>query len=325
MDDHDDDASDDVRRLFVTLNIVYLNTIFALFGIFANVINMRVFIKQGFSENINISLFVLAVADLGELLTVLVFSVCNNPAFAGAGLPLSPGDFINVVAAFPRGVLSHIKSCVTAFITFERCMCVVLPLKVKAIITTRVTVFFLCVIIVGMAVTLIPFYQSVRIDWQYDITLNRTILSAIFSEGGGSADMNAILSTYTGVQVGTFLAVSLFSFILAFKLWLQSKFRSQQAHSSENAKRQNSKKSATTIALVITMAATYVTCYSPGILILLVGFVEPRFSVFGSLVNYFMVCVSYTILFESINSSVTIFLYFAMSTNYRKTLFTLFR
>ncbi|KAH9505654.1 hypothetical protein Btru_056206 [Bulinus truncatus] len=318
------DVSDELTRTLLTLNIAILNAVFAVFGIGANVINGYVFWKQGFSENVNISLFALSVVDMCELLAAVVFSVFYNPALQDSGLPVRPFEFVNVSVAFPRGALSQIKSAITTFIALERCMCVVMPIKVKFIITARTTAGSLVVIVSSLALTLIPFYRTIYLGWGCDPRTNRTILGAVYVHLDGPVDMSPLLSTHTAVQITSFIAISFFTVILAVKLSEQTRFRLKNARLSESALKENSRKSTRTIALVLTMTATYIVCYSPGMVLLLAGFMEPMFSVFGLLKNYFMLAVSVNILFESINSSVTIFLYYSMSVNYRRTLFNMF-
>ncbi|CAG5123819.1 unnamed protein product, partial [Candidula unifasciata] len=83
-------------------------------GLIVNILNIIIFIRQGFKESVNVSLFLLTISDLGSL--VFVF-------------------FLNLVT-----------TGTTAWIAMERCLCIITPLKVKSLITSRRTVVFVCVL-----------------------------------------------------------------------------------------------------------------------------------------------------------------------------------
>ncbi|XP_059164235.1 uncharacterized protein LOC131947143 [Physella acuta] len=72
----------ELLEIFIMVNVEYLNLVFSVFGVFANTLNVAVFLKQGFTDNVNISLLVLSVTDLGSLLTALTFSLTYNAVFA---------------------------------------------------------------------------------------------------------------------------------------------------------------------------------------------------------------------------------------------------
>ncbi|CAG5131889.1 unnamed protein product [Candidula unifasciata] len=126
-----DDLSKETMTTIVTINIVALVGVISMFGIACNVINILVFCKQGFSETTNISYTALAISDLLTLVTTMCLSFLWNPLFLNSGLPLVFKDIQMTFAALSYACFTNITGMVTAFATFERCMCVVWPLKLK--------------------------------------------------------------------------------------------------------------------------------------------------------------------------------------------------
>ncbi|XP_059177784.1 uncharacterized protein LOC131957098 [Physella acuta] len=163
----------EVRVIFEIVNYNFFCTIFALFGILTNNINIIVFYKQGLTSSINISFLSLAISDLCSLITLLWFNVCANPLFKNADdIPMVPSEFVHLTAGFPHACFARITCLITAYITAERCMCITLPLKIKQIITPRRAAYIICFIYILHMTTLVPEYLSLHIDWNL-ATYNR--------------------------------------------------------------------------------------------------------------------------------------------------------
>lgn len=75
-----------------------------------------------------------------------------------------------------------------------------------------------------------------------------------------------------------------------------------------------------TVKMVILIASVLIACYTPGAVIALTTFiVGPEFDVRGKYVNICEAAWSIAYTFQSINSSVNIFLYYSMSSKYKQT------
>ncbi|GFS13197.1 chemosensory receptor B [Elysia marginata] len=73
--------SDSMREKLEMAFFVVLAGGISLIGSVANIVNMVVFLKQGFADSVNISLFALAVSDFGSLITLVWMAICFVPAF----------------------------------------------------------------------------------------------------------------------------------------------------------------------------------------------------------------------------------------------------
>ncbi|RUS73538.1 hypothetical protein EGW08_018696 [Elysia chlorotica] len=108
-------------------------------GIPANILIVIVFCKMGVSSPFQISCTGLAISDL---LCVVASVMCGATAlgvFRHVVSEREDQDLNNIVAGLPQIVFSRITALLTAWISLERFLSVVYPMKVKFIITRRVT------------------------------------------------------------------------------------------------------------------------------------------------------------------------------------------
>lgn len=134
--------------LFEIINFVCLSTVISIFGIVANIINITIFFKQGFTTTVNISFFGIAISDLCCLITLLWVIIWLNPFMSNSEVPVAALEFQYLTGACPHAVCGRITSYITVYVTAERCLCVLLPLKVKQIVTPARTTVVVCLIFI---------------------------------------------------------------------------------------------------------------------------------------------------------------------------------
>ena len=122
-----------VRDFFVIINMAIMAQIISVFGVVANIINIVVFIKQGFGEAMTVTLTGLAVADLGTVTCQVWLSICWNPWFhyERLSLPFRPLHIEYLSAGHPRASSVRVSAWILALATFERCLCITIPFKVR--------------------------------------------------------------------------------------------------------------------------------------------------------------------------------------------------
>jgi hypothetical protein len=312
-------------RQFYTIslvNYIILCGSISILGSVANVINMIVFYKQGLDSTINISFFSLAVSDLFSLVFQQFFNVFINPLFLDLGLPFVPVELQYLTTNWPRELFSRITCLITAFITAERCLCVVFPLQIKRIITPNRTVTIIIVIYVFTLLSPFPLYVTSYHGRKFYPELNRSLIGIIFSEYH-YISQNIVYLMHSFFTMSGFLAVIIFTLILIFKLSQKSAWR-QTAQADQEKAKSMSKRDRATITIVVLIASVLVICYTPGTIFALVTFIFPDISVAGKWSNMYQTGWSISFLCECINSSVNIFLYYKMSTKYRQTFRQLF-
>ncbi|KAK3747142.1 hypothetical protein RRG08_035688 [Elysia crispata] len=286
---------DPLRRFFETLNFSILTGIISAFGCLSNVINIIVFCKQKFSDSVNISLFGLAISDLGCVVILVWMSMCFSPLFQTLSLPFNPLTVQYLTGGWPHGCFGKISSFITAYVTFERCLCVTLPLKVKTIITPRRTIL-----------TLVAIFLA-------NFAMNAPVFFGI-----GLGPVSSTTVTYLPYNTSTSISIR----GLTWRSQTTGQSASAEKMGGAGAMTQKDKRLVKMITLVSTI---FIVCFLPTCFNLLASIYLAEYSIVGRYRNLFQVAWSFIKLFESTNSSVNIFVYYNMSSRYRKCFRELFR
>ncbi|KAK0056194.1 growth hormone secretagogue receptor type 1 [Biomphalaria pfeifferi] len=310
--------SDGVKQIYELVNYLVFCNIFSVFGIFSNIINILVFCRQGLNSTVNISFTGVAVSDLCSLVTLLWFNVCVNPLFVNSDVPMAPSEVQHLTGGFPHACFARITCWITVYITAERCLCIVSPLKIKQIITTKRATSIIVGIYIIMIASLLPEYTTMYIGWRQYSEKNRSIIGLIRTKENDKVSGLTFL-LYAIYILVSFFAVIFFTTILVVKLKQKTKWREE---STFDDKQSNtiSNRDKKTIRMVIMIAAVLIVCYLPSVLLSAAGFIVPGFFVVGQYSNVFFVTWSFAFVLDSINSSVNIILYYTMSSKYRQTL-----
>jgi hypothetical protein len=315
--------TDEQRLIGTVINSMTLAGMFSLFGIVANSINIIIFYKQGLNTTINISFFTLAISDLCGLLVQVWYSICINPLWETSGIPLLFTDVVYFTAGVPREVLSRITCLITVYITAERCLCIAFPLKIKQMITTRRTTITIITIYIVTFSSALPLYCTSSLDWKFVPKLNTSLIGLISTTNDESAE-SSIFIIHALAEVISFLAVILLTSILIRKLRQKSKFRKESSNLNQETAEEMTARDRRTVTMIVLIATVLIICYTPAVILCVLTFYESEFKVVGRNVNEFQMFWSFAFLFEAINSSVNIFLYYRMSSKYRQTFRELF-
>ncbi|XP_005094264.1 probable G-protein coupled receptor 139 [Aplysia californica] len=310
-------ASDGERMILEVVNYSVICGLLSLFGVVTNVLNMVVFVKIGFQESMNISLMGLAVSDLLSLVSMIFISICFNPLFANAPLPFSVDEIMYMVGGPPHVCFARITSLITAFITFERCLCIAVPLKVKRIITPgrtkAITLFFFILIFSVFS----PFYYGNNLVWAFDTARNATMFKIV------SRDNHVLLETITFITHG--VVISTFSFVftifctivLAFKLTSKTKWRQATATRGDGSSEGRGLKDKRVVKMVAFISTMFIVCFLPATLLHFVMALEPNFRFGKTYHNVYMISWSVSFVTETVNSSFNFFVYLKMSSKFR--------
>lgn len=312
--------SNEDRRIISIVNYMCLITTISFFGVVTNIMNIIIFYKQGFSNTMNISFFALAISDLLSLITLVWFALCLNPLFENPGIPIMPPEFQHLIGGKPHICFVRITGWITVFITAERCLCITMPLKIKQIITPRRTTATVCIIYISIMASFYPEYATAYIGWKFYPQKNETLLGLVFTTNRKSME-GMVFYLYSVLGTSAFIAVIVFTVVLIVSLKKKTKWRRTANVDQEGSILSRERK---TVTMVVLLATVVIVCYIPGVAISLVVAIEPEFSILGKYVNSYFVSWSFSFIFDAINASVNIILYYKMSTKYRVTFHEIF-
>ncbi|GFO35277.1 chemosensory receptor a [Plakobranchus ocellatus] len=323
----------DEQFYIISLFMIYVSQIINMCAIIANSLSIAVFVKLGFSEPSNISLTALAVCDL----TLGVLSTWSNLCFwltyHDVRLPFDSANVSYLTGGIQWPFLSSTIAWITAFISFERCLCILVPLKVRRLITPRGTFAGMLIIIL---LTFCPsFFTFIRYKfvWVFNPYLNVTILSTIPVNSELAILFEKISFTICGV-IQPLLAFSILlicTVLLVVQLRKISSWRmsvtsakSQRVQPEQNpgasssaAEARISQKEERLVRMVVAIATIFIVSYIPNCIMLLCFVVFDEFAMFGAYRRISVVSSYITSLGQPISGSINIIIYYKMASKFR--------
>ncbi|KAK0065507.1 growth hormone secretagogue receptor type 1 [Biomphalaria pfeifferi] len=215
---------------------LYLNVPLSLCGIIANCVNIIVFSKQGLNTSVNLNLFSLAVADLGSLSSLFLESLSFKPALERAGIAYLTTELFYASSVTLRFLFARIAWWITTFISFERCLCVTLPLHIKQVLTTKRTVLAHAVIIASIITAVSPFLVARPLGSKLIPSINTTLIGLFYTDNGPYIEriafcFNAIL------QFTSYILNIIFTTVIILQLNLNSRWRQNLSSLKDRSKR----------------------------------------------------------------------------------------
>ncbi|KAH9514374.1 hypothetical protein Btru_025032 [Bulinus truncatus] len=312
-----------VLGLLTLVNDVGLINLFGLSGIMVNVVNAVVFFRQGLDVSINITFFSISLIDIFSTVFYMWRSFCVNPFNEITGLPLNFNDVKYLTGGWPGACTSRITGWLTVYITVERVLSVVTPLKVKLIMTPKITALNIACICLANVVLMLPEYFSMNIGWKYVPEQNRTLLGLIRT-GRIPLISDMEFKIHAWSLIVSFVAMFVFTAILIVKLKRQSRWRELFTAGNFTGTGQIGAKQRRTISMIVAFTSAMIFFYTPHAVCTVMTLGWPDFTVMGKLASLYNACWSIVFLFHIIHANVSIFLFARMSSKYRKTLKSLF-
>ncbi|KAK6985977.1 neuropeptides capa receptor [Biomphalaria glabrata] len=302
---------------FLTFNLLVCAEVIGLFGIAANILNIENFRRQGFHDNANITLTALVISDIGALVSQQACNMIINPWIQEYETFMVKSQLF-IPANYVHEYFIRVSGVITSFAAFERCLCVVLPLKVKGIVTKRVALCVNLMIFVVLTLYLFPPFDVFYTEPRYLPNLNKYILAMVIK-----GNRNSYFNVYYFIAdmflpYATFLALIGFNVIIIAKLKSKSKWRLSTSGKQVSTTRL-SYKERRAVFMLVNISVIFIVCLIPHSgLSTALGIVR-SLSVDGSNFDIYKLCYSFTMLLETLNCSVSIYVYYRMSSKYRTT------
>ncbi|GFO35305.1 chemosensory receptor a [Plakobranchus ocellatus] len=323
----------DEQFYIISLFMVYSSQIINICAIIANSLSIAVFVKLGFSEPSNISLTALAVCDFTLAVLYTWGNLCFWLTYHNVRLPFHSVNVTTLIGGVQWPFLSSTVAWITAFISFERCLCILVPLKLRRLITPRGTFAAMLIIIL---LTFCPsFFTYIRYKfvWVFNPYLNRTILDTIPVNSELAILFEKISIAICGViqPLLAFAIVLICTVVLVFQLRKISSWRmsvtsakrqrvqpeENPAASSSVAEARISQKEERLVRMVVAIATIFIVSYFPTCIMLLCYVVFDELNIFGVYRRLSIVSSYITTLGQPISGSVNILIYYKMASKFR--------
>ena len=297
----------------------------ATFGFGGNVLIIVTYAKIGLSESINIHYLSLGVSDALFVLFLTWNGICSIPSFADSDIPFLSREFMVPTGGHTSAIFQKTTSWITAFISLERCLCVVFPLKIKTIVNRRRTIISIVLIFFAsvLPLTSITFYTYV-FEIKFDAVRNKSLLGARYRKSPLSDALTNVNYIYKLVFLNTipFAVIILSAVVLAFQLHRSASWRLRTSGESLGSDEKAHKKYAKDLAIAKTVLAIAVASIILGTLNnsrYLVAIFWPEFHSRGTQAKLFLLVARLMFLLSFANSSINFIIYYRMGTRFRIT------
>ncbi|GFN95341.1 chemosensory receptor a [Plakobranchus ocellatus] len=248
-------------------------------GVVTNVLVILTYSKLGFSETIYISYFFLAISDLCSSVIRSWGAICFVFVVMKTNLPFDPSSVSTTTSFYPGQGFEKTTGFITAFIAFERCLCVQFPLHVKTIVTKRKTILSIVIIFLFSFLPSNLIHMVYPLQWVFSPSKNRTILGMVPLETPLRYIIPRVLMAYYGtvLNFSALIAVWICTIFLAVGLKRKAGIRKENLVNPSNGT-SDKQKERRVIKTVFLLAITYLACSLPLSATLLVPQFEPEFA-----------------------------------------------
>lgn len=305
---------------FTMINTWGLGQGVTVLGLIVNVLNIATFLKQGVKDTVNVSLLGLTVSDFGSLVFHFLVNLCWTPPIMKLDLPFYPNQ-VMYFFVWAHILFTRVTTGTTAWIAFERCLCIVAPLKIKTIITPRRTVGFIAVLYAIMIASVAPTFYTARFTWVFDQARNKSVLGIV-----KIADRERIESVAFWINnllpTLFFILIVICTTILVKALKRNAQWRQRTASATKT--NQMSNRDAKVVKLVSVISIVFIFCYAPGAVVFVMLLAYPEMNYAGRQKNVLIISLSFLMHLEGINATANFFIYLKQSSKFKVTFEGLF-
>ncbi|GFS27168.1 chemosensory receptor A [Elysia marginata] len=308
-------------------------------GVVTNTLVILVYAKQGFRESVAVSMTTISIWDLVKCIA------CIMNTFSGILFlwdPIAALSWQNITTAIFNYLISfstYVTSVMAAYVAVERCLCVTIPLKVKWLLTPRVTLIAcltISVVVFGAFAAMFAIYDIV---WEWNATLNATV--AIYRRSDFYVNHEEPLFAYYNLSgilwpLAAFVVILIATIIIVVKLREGSKFRasnrssglaqqtgpSSSVSAGDNQKSQvqtHLKRDRQVVKMLLVIIIIYIASLAPRIAQYLAKYIVYDFYFLRRHHYLFEFVVLWVLVADSVNGAVNFFVFYNMSTSFRTT------
>ncbi|GFO10340.1 peptide receptor gpcr [Plakobranchus ocellatus] len=299
-----------------------------IFGVISNILIILVYMRLGVSETTNASFLALAVSDLLTVLSVIWIAICDTPLIKlllnRLLVVTDRQDFKLLTGIRPHFAFSKTTALITAWISTERCLCVIFPMKVKLIITRTVnTVVFVLIFIIACSPAMVS-YNTLRYERREDPLGNQTRLFLFISNTGKvitPQNMLVRLLYNVAFPVFSWVVVIVNTTFLIIKLKQSANWRKQHLNfPTTSATQRTTLRTNRVTKTAVVVASIFIVCTLPISLTFFAWEYLPKLSPTGEFRNVATLGATLAFFLSEVNSSVNIIVFTIMGAKFRSAL-----
>ena len=322
--------SDHFRDAF-ELYVGYWTVLFlSSVGVVTNSLAMIVFLRQGFRDSVNVSLFSIAVWDQIKCLSGVIYRFHRiiglvNPVW-GINWKWMSWQYLIYLPIF-AGFVSY---ALATYLSIERCLSVSIPFKVKSLITPALTASFMVGISLLVFGSFSPMFfiytQEFVFDPHYNASVARTVPAApYYAYDGLISKIYKFLGIVYPAVFCTIMITTSAIIVFHLRKSAQTFGKLHGAKSSDTAASGGSNRTEVKVTkMLLVVIFVYLMDFFPRLCKYTASLIEPEFFVYRKYHNLMLVMSNTMWVLDFINASVNFFIFMRMSTNFHKTFYGIF-
>uniref|UniRef100_A0A2C9LY58 G-protein coupled receptors family 1 profile domain-containing protein n=1 Tax=Biomphalaria glabrata TaxID=6526 RepID=A0A2C9LY58_BIOGL len=317
--------SDEAKFYFDFWFGTIVSTPLAILTMIANVLNMVVFVKMGFQERVNYTLFWLSVCDFVTAGTVSIMSNCHVGDISAFGVVLD-ADSTALIMAWTRCMFVDVSSVLTVYVSVERCMCILRPFTFNTTFLVRHAKAIMTALSLFVIINYLPIFFTFDFHIEFNLATNSTILFMTYS------DVNLRFQLYNDMAFGFLftgmcqICIFFCAVVMHHGLRKTSTVRESTSQEKGDSKGRGVKGSAMSakerrmVRMILILASLYMVISVPQILFLAACHISPDLTAEENY-NIHITIYSVGIYLGVIYGCFSTVIYFKCSTNYRAVIF----
>ena len=226
----------------------------------------------------------------------------------------------NIFGYAPHLAFSKTTALMTAWISVERCVCVVFPTKAKVMVTRKLSLAAIVVTFIAGCGPAVLTYSRVGIDWQTDPRDNSTVVLSGLDTTGAPVALVLYGLVYPTVS---WLTVTVCTAVLIAKLrrsirWRHHNTATVQMYGAQGRQMPNKENRLTRVAVAI--ACVFIVCTLPVTTYGVSVNLAKRYGAAYSLRYLFQVVSIVSLLLSQVNSSLNIVVFTVLGSRFRAAL-----
>lgn len=316
--------------IFAEVVDLWMSLVVALVGVVTNVLTIAVFFRMGFRDSVNITMTTIAFWDLTRSLCGTLYRLCGPISWFSVSLGRAWQNITVTNIVYLNIISGNVSYVIGGYVALERCLCVSLPFKVKAIVTPRVTLAICVALSLIVFATLFPIMLTLEYRWVAPVQGGTPFVIYQFTDfyhiyGPSFMEVYKYLSFVYPIVSLTAMVIS--TLIIAFHLQTSSQFRTSactvpREGSSES---KTSSKESQIIRMLLVVILSHIVVLVPRVVHYVVEIFEPEYYILKRYNNIFWLVVYFIFLLDFVNSAVGFFIFYAMGSKFRKTFDSMFR
>ncbi|KAK0053339.1 type-1B angiotensin II receptor [Biomphalaria pfeifferi] len=324
--------------------------VISVLGIFGNTINILTFISMGIKDGFSLSMTLLAGMEIFHLIIIFLrsvayaFFIVEYATQFVTWFPVEPFGLYFYIGHVAR-IFYSMAVVNTTFLSFARCMCVSRPLHFKDMFMATKSTVIVCLIITTTVGSYIPMLMTMSMTLQFDSQVNYTRFRLYLTPAREQVGAITWIVRNAVLPVSTLVAIVSCVIYMSKRLMDSALFRlkSQSFHQIIQSPNYKKEKTSSTDTLVsnlasngtkedqdlaskerraiqqmVVMSIVVIVCEVPEILISLASVLVPTFAFLKPFNNIYLAVIGVNHVFQSINSSVNIIIYWKYSSRYRQ-------